>query len=162
MTRMFVVEGHKELTAVLATMETKLQKKILRTATRDAAKAVARDAQRMVPQDTGKLASTIKARARRRSRRNRHSVGHSIIGGSAALIKGLPYYAQFVEFGTVTMDADPFLRPALYGNKAFVKATFLKALRSGLRKLAKSARTPKFEVGHLVADHVVDKVRSKQ
>ncbi len=60
--------------------------------------AIAQDAQRLVPIDTGHLRSTI------------HTEPPE---GRSVRIRASADYAGHVELGTSRMDAQPFLRPAL-------------------------------------------------
>ena len=138
MAKTFVITGVKELDAKLASFEPKLRTKIMRSATREAAKYVAADARRLAPHDTGELEKSIKVRARPRSRSNKNSVGHGITGGSNFFAEGMPFYAKFMELGWKYLpDGDPFLRPALYGNARRVKLMFARRIREGIAKIGR-------------------------
>lgn len=127
------LEGAKELERWMKTFPKRIQNKALRKASRDGAKVVAEDAKRLVPEDTGTLAASIKVRALKRSR---NKLGHGINVGSSKQFStdGLPYYASFVELGTKHRPADPFLRPALWGNQEAIKRVFIKTLSKALKQ----------------------------
>jgi HK97 gp10 family phage protein len=67
------------------------------------ADAVAEDARRFAPVDTGHLRSTIHAEP---------------VEGRAVRVVADADYAAYVELGTRHMAAEPFLRPALYRKRA--------------------------------------------
>lgn len=71
----------------------------LRGAISHLADDIADDAQRYAPVDTGELVNSI------------HVVQ---LGPKSARIVADAPHAGFVEFGTENMDAQPFMRPALY------------------------------------------------
>ena len=70
----------------------------LRTAVRDSAKAIRADARTRVPVDSGDLRKSIKFRTAK--------------GGLSATIRVDEFYGRFVEFGTTSQAAQPFLGPA--------------------------------------------------
>lgn len=86
------ISGLGEADAVLASVRTDVA-----DAVRKAAEAVAEEARRMCPVDTGAL---------------RNSITVSSDGSGAEVIAGKDY-AVFVEFGTYKTAAQPFLVPAL-------------------------------------------------
>ena len=55
-------------------------------------------AKRIVPVDTGRLRSSIRTK----------------VSKNAITISSSVNYAQFVEFGTINMDSQPFIRPAMH------------------------------------------------
>lgn len=65
--------------------------------------AIARDAQRYAPVDTGELRGSIEAEAP--------------IGNTVRIVARADYAAH-VELGTSRMAAQPYLRPALYQRRA--------------------------------------------
>jgi HK97 gp10 family phage protein len=131
MAKVFVT-GVKELDAQLKLVEANVGRKAGRKATREGAKIVAADAKRLVAHDTGLLESSIKVRALKKQRTR---FGHGVAMGAEYVAEGLPHYGRFVELGTKYMDADPFLRPALYGNANEVHQTFRQVLGAELRKI---------------------------
>lgn len=99
------------------------------------ARAVAADAKRLVPVDTGGLKNTIAVKTWERS----DAVGAYVTAGG----KDLGHIARFVELGTPgevykggsrkgadrePIEAKPYLRPALRKNKAKIKANFQGAM----------------------------------
>ena len=147
MSKNVTITGVAELDKKLAGMTEKLQKSALRKATRSSAKYVAADAKRLAPVgETGKLEKSIKVKARKRSRKNRYSVGHSIVGGGLDggqyTKKGrrftLPFYAKFLELGAKSINIDykkhEFMKPALYGNERKVRMFFQRALKHWIIK----------------------------
>lgn len=132
------LDGYHDLKRYLDSLPDKLQRQALRPGTRAAAHVVAEDARRLAPRDTGALEQSIKVRAMRRSRTR---MGHSILSGAETLgstvdaeRSGLPFYAFWVEFGTVNTPADPFLRPALWGNRAAIFAAVRRAVEQFVAK----------------------------
>ena len=51
----------------------------------------------------------------------RASITHKVIAFDTVIIGTAVEYAAYQEFGTVKMVAQPFLRPAVYENKAAIK-----------------------------------------
>jgi HK97 gp10 family phage protein len=68
----------------------------------DAAKFVTKKAKQLVPVDTGRLRASIDYEL------------NKVRSGYKARIYGNTEYAIFVELGTYKMDAQPYLRPALF------------------------------------------------
>jgi len=75
-----------------------------------------RHAARIVPVDTGRLRASIRLE----------------IEGNTIRMSANTDYAEFVEFGTVKMRAQPYMRPALHN---FVNKFVHKRVREELRKL---------------------------
>lgn len=124
------ITGDKALDRKLATMDQKLETKLLRKAVRIVAKDVADTAKRLVPVDSGRLRRSIKVRAAKRSRRNRGVVKVRVTTGQQdKLFVGEAFYGGMVEFGTSKMEAQPFLRPAEIQNRIAAKSRFTLAIR---------------------------------
>ena len=136
----------QQVEKLLRDLPANLEKSGARKATRSAAKVVLDDAIALAPEDTGALVQSLKVRARKRSRRNRGTVGHSVVTSEQTL-KNETYYAAFVELGTKFKEADPFLRPALWSNEAKVERTFIFELKKWLEtEAAKPVKEfPSFE-----------------
>lgn len=131
------LSGEKELLNMLKELAPKEMKKAVRQASRATAKAVLDDAKSAAPVDTGLLESSLTVRTATKIGRNR--IAHRVItkdvfGGQKA------FYAHFVEFGTVNMEADPFMRPALWGNEDEMKRVFTQELRAAVSVLQRKAR----------------------
>jgi len=88
-----------------------------------AAEAVAADARRLVPVDSGELQASIKA------------MKSKFKDGGAIILAGnkKAFYAHMIEYGTVKKAAKPFLRPALKKNKNKTKKIIEKAVRTMTR-----------------------------
>lgn len=79
-----------------------------------AGETVATKARQFVPVDTGRLKNSI------RVVRLKGDPKQNIRVYAGNRLKGGPFYAHMVEFGTVKMKAKPFLRPALNSAKAAI------------------------------------------
>lgn len=72
-----------------------------REATDEITREIAADMRRLVPVDTGEL---------------RESIEDIEVDGHGVISVGTDHW-EFVEYGTSRMDAQPFIRPALYRNR---------------------------------------------
>lgn len=136
-----IVTGWKALDAAFAGLEPKVQGKALRSALRAGALRIQSAAiQNIVANpsiDEGKLARSMKVRAKPRSRVR---VGFDILTKGAA-------HANIVEYGAKHMPAEPFLRPAGYDNKEAIRAMLLK-------DIAEAAKNPAWEFQKFAAGQV--------
>lgn len=108
------ITGDKEIDALLKNLEVKVANKFVRQGLRRVAKdIVLPDAKRQAPVDTGQLEKSLTVRAGRRSRTG---PSYTVVSRPRGGVDQA-HYAWSVEFGTKHMQADPFLRPALYGNR---------------------------------------------
>lgn len=125
-----IVTGWKELDAAFAGIEVKVQGKALRGALRAGALRIQSAAiQNIVASpsiDSGTLAKSMKVRAKPRSRVR---VGFDILTKGAA-------HANLVEYGTKRMPAEPFLRPAGYDNKEYIRAMLLDDIQEAVKNPA--------------------------
>jgi HK97 gp10 family phage protein len=124
MTAKLTLTGDKEIDAMLKTLEAKDMPKALRKGTRAGAKVVLEDARRLVPIDTGTLQDTLvvrTAKGRSGKRLPRGTFGHAVTHKDTGAED--PFYAHFVEFGTVKWDGDRYIRQALYDNEDRVRRT---------------------------------------
>jgi len=71
-----------------------------------AAGEVAKKARKIVPVDTGALKASIKTRRER-------PMAHAAVAST--------HYAAFVEFGTVKMNAQPYMRPSVSDGIAVIR-----------------------------------------
>lgn len=146
------VSGDKEVDTAFAQFVPKLQKTVLRKATREATKIVERDAKANAPVVSGTLAKTIRTRALPRSRK---SQGHGVM---AFATTSEAFYALILEFGSVRRyhksgkyvgqiegQKHSFFRAALYDNERQVHRTFIKTLWRGISELyrPKKQRIPR-------------------
>jgi len=133
-----------------------LQQKVVVGATRAAAKVIANEAKENVPVRSGLLKKSIGvAKAKKADTKEGHVLfcvvpkskisfsAKVTVNGQSGKLKGKvnAYYAHMVEFGTVNMAAQPFLRPAFEnaGNKS-VDAFQAYALKRVDKEIAKLAR----------------------
>lgn len=138
------ITGFAELDAGLSLFKPSLQRKGIRKATRASAKIVADQMKKIAPVDQGELLRTIKVKAIKRNRRG--DIGHGVDSGHES--RDMPYYAQFLEFGTKErfhksgksvgeLPEDGFAREALYISEFKVKATFMSVLRDWINVYAR-------------------------
>jgi HK97 gp10 family phage protein len=87
------LKGFAELEKALNELPEKIERNIVRSALRQAAKVIEAEAKRQVPVRSGKLRDSIRVRFKLKNGRPMATV---IAGGTK---KGQPFYAHFVEFG---------------------------------------------------------------
>lgn len=130
--------GGKELERALAQLPKATAKSVLRRALRKAAKPTVAAAESMVPVGpTGNLKASISINTRLKvsQRGGSRSGGVEIFIGASS---PPDYHAHLVEFGTVHMAAQPFMRPAWDSTQQEVLASISAEVWASL---AKSART---------------------
>jgi len=128
------VLGLKKLQKRLRKMEPKLRKKLTRKAIRKAGKVVHEAAKERVPKESGDLKKSIKLRALKRSRKNKHRVGVRVISGGR-FFQGEYYYGGHVEYGTSDTAAEPYMRPARDNHKDQVLLVFRTEASKLIREL---------------------------
>lgn len=114
------IDGLKELDAALAELPRATGKNVLRRVGIRALAPIVADAKDRVPVDEGDLRDSLKVTTRlskRQQRMNAKAVAEgkasvNLFAGAAALP-----HAHLVEFGTVNMAPQPFMRPAWDANK---------------------------------------------
>lgn len=131
------VLGLKELQSTLNKLPARLGEKVVRAALRSAAQVMRKDAQSRAPvlkdPKWGRKPGTLKkAITIKRSKRDKYGVFLTVMGLSAKKIKAFkggsvgkdtaynpddPWYWRFLEFGTSTREAHPFLAPAFEAKK---------------------------------------------
>jgi HK97 gp10 family phage protein len=150
------IEGAKELRRMLKLLPTRVQTKVMRSATLKGANVVRKDARRRAPvrqiskknpraaKKTGIGAGVVfirwpgNLRKSIVSRRNRKVPRWAIsyhVG-----FTGKAYYGLFIEKGTSHQPAQPFLRPAYEANKASAVQRIGESIREGLFKEIKKLR----------------------
>ena len=88
-------------------------KAALRAGLRVGANIFLKEAKARVPVDTGRLKSSLRVKAPKRSRKFKDDVRLMVTSSkSNNLFTGQAYYGGMVEYGTVKMAAKPFIRPA--------------------------------------------------
>ena len=135
-----IVTGDEALDKLLATLTPKLQKKLIRQATRKSAKnIVLPEARNRVPVDTGDLEESLTVKAIKRSR---NKIG-SMVATKDGFFSGDQFYGGMIEFGTkertqkstgksvgaIQPHKFAFLRPAVYDNEDRIKAEYIKDVR---------------------------------
>lgn len=113
----FNVEGWPELKAAFQNLPDNLMKSVLRSALRDGANFMKDEIRERCPVDTGALRDSVRVVARRGTPTR---VVFQVVAGAPFTeakqakygIKA-PFYALFVERGTVHAPPHPFMRPAI-------------------------------------------------
>ena len=116
--------GFRELAAALKQLPQRVARKHLRGSNAKGAQLVRNKARELAPKDTGEMVKDIQIK-RERSEGD-HVASHSVfvrsgkrsrLSGRARNVDKDSFYWRFVEFGTVKMAAQPFLRPAFEAEK---------------------------------------------
>ena len=140
--------GDEQLSKNLAQIERAVQKKIVRKALRKAAKEIILPhAKALAPVDTGRLRKSLKIRAAKRSR---NRIGVKLEAGTREKL-GIPadakgYYPLALELGYVNRGGQfekpwPYMRPALYDNRAELTGRVAELIGEGIE--AEAAKVPK-------------------
>ena len=94
-----IVTGNRDIDRRFQTLPRRVQRKVLRSATRKAAKPVLETAKTLVRMgETRKLKRSLKIRAMKRSRRRPDTVGVRVMTGKE-FFQGETFYGAFQEFG---------------------------------------------------------------
>ncbi len=153
-----MTKSFQDIQKKLSALPTVIQQRVVVGATRASAKVIADEAKQRVPVRSGLLKSTISiAKAKKKDTKDGHVKFYVIpktkttqkvnlissLGDITKLkFKRVAYYAHFVEFGTVKMEAQPFLRPAFENSKTKSVQAFQnyarKRIPKEIKKLAKS------------------------
>lgn len=111
------LDGWAEIKQRFADLPDKMMKRVLTQAMREAANLIKDEAKMHCPVDTGALRDSIRTVARRGT--PTRVVFNVVAGGEFTASKqekyGIksPYYALFVERGTIKAPPHPFMRPAI-------------------------------------------------
>lgn len=124
-----MTESFKKVKKALDKLPGTIQQKVVVGATRKATSVIAKEAKANVPERTGLLKKSIGvAKAKKKDTPHNHvkffvvpkskilfSKKVDLADGSTGKLKvqANAYYAHMIEFGTVNMVAQPFLRPAM-------------------------------------------------
>lgn len=142
----FKVEGLRELGLAMQQLSADMAGKVARQAVAAGAGVVRKDARRRAPRDSGNLqAAVIMKRLPKRetplteeyivaTRKGRTRDAKAAKAGAGKLGKDA-YYAHMVEFGTVKMAAQPFMRPALENNTQAATDAMAQRLKQRLAKV---------------------------
>lgn len=140
----------------------KIRKKAIRQALRVSAKKVAADARRLAPHLTGELEGSIKVRTAKGKSGGRLPKGQVGISVSTSrtdnMFAGKAFYGGFIEYGTTqretkagknrgSIDANPFLRPALWDNASEVRRQFRQHIRDFVKQQKVSNDLEMFRLG---------------
>ena len=121
------VRGGREIMAILSGVETRVARKQMRSALKDAAKKIILpEAENRAPYDTGELASSGKVLAMKRSR--------SRFGYDVHFSRDVQQAVE-QEFGNKRHRPDPFLRAAGYGNENRIRDMVVADLRKSIAEL---------------------------
>ena len=109
------VEGLRELGMALKELDSRVQKRIARSATAAGARVIAKEAKQRVPVDSGKVKKNIRTANLKPKQPGiqETAVGVRVKGKTA----DSAFYWRFLEFGTAKMEAKPFFRPAFEATK---------------------------------------------
>lgn len=134
-----VIEGLEGLEAALGDLSQRQARNLNRATVQAMAVAVAKDARLRAPKDKGTLKKAIKARRRRARDPDKPFSDVRVEHGNDARYDA--FYWRFVEYGTLTQTARPFIGPAadaLRGNvSAIYRAEFMRKYAAYLRRRAK-------------------------
>ena len=130
------IQGYDDVIRNLKQLDHKIQLKVMRSALRAGAKVIQRNARQLVPTDTGNMKKNIKLKSLKRSKKQ---MGVNIVTGTRESMgipqKGKGYYPFSVEYGTSEMKAQPFMRPALEGNRVAATKAIGDTLEKGIKKV---------------------------
>lgn len=122
------VTGWKEIDAALAKVPANVQRRVIANTLKTGTKRIAAIAKENVQSSpsvaTQKLLNGIGVKAGKRSQ---------TMVQSLVCTKGAPH-ANLVEYGTKRMPAEPFLRPAGYGNKELIRSMMLDDIAEAIKK----------------------------
>lgn len=124
-----IIEGFAELERKLKELEFTVQRKLLIEAAKAGAKIVVDEAKKMAPRDTGALAEGIAMRVA-----GRESDIHE--GVVEVSYNKRQFYGLFQEKGTRRLRAQPFLLPALEGNRDRIMSIMRDVLLRAIDKAA--------------------------
>jgi len=127
--------GFPELERKLKELAPKVQKKVVRSAMRRVAKDIVLPAARSgAPVRSGVLKASLAVKAMKARKRAVFGVQVQTREG---WFKGEAYYGAFVELGTRTMKAKPYLRPALNENRGRITSELGSEIGAGIETVAK-------------------------
>jgi len=116
--------GFKEFAKALRELGPRVGRKHLRASTAKGAAVIRKEARALAPVDTGEMRKDIQIKRERTSGDNVASYSVYTRGGKRSRLAGKArnvdkdsFYWKFVEFGTVRMAAQPFMRPAFEAKK---------------------------------------------
>ncbi len=129
----FSVRNVAQLKKVLKTLPEKLRLRVIRKAVRRGAEIFKDQIIANAPVLTGATASNVTVSVRKLR-------SDSTVLVALAGIERAQFYAKFVEFGTKTQPAKPFMRPAFESRVKQVQAEIGEGIRVGIKREAKRLR----------------------
>jgi len=133
MSNIATVRGLAALQKKLRTLPVDLQEKHNQAACREGGKVFAAEAEILAPKASGDLSKSISVRKVNTKNRFRKAVSVRPRKG-----KGVdPFYWHFLEFGTIKMNSQPYLRPAFDNKVNLALRAYRERMRKGLRRVAK-------------------------
>lgn len=131
-----IVTGIPEIDRALKQLPAVVGKKVIRQALRKGAKVIQAEAKRLAPVKTGRLKKEIKVRSGNRSRK-RVNVNVLVDGEK---FEGGDFYPAYVEYGTPTAEAHPYMRPAYEKEGANAARIIEKEIAEGIEREVKKLR----------------------
>lgn len=136
MAEIVTITGWEPLRAKLKALPTKVQRRVVRPAMRDAGKIVLASAKNTVPTGaTGNLSRSLRLRAKKRTRKG--TIGVNVSAG-AAFFRGPTFYGGFVEYGTRKMKGRHFMQAAFDRSSASANAVAMAKIAAGIEREASS------------------------
>ena len=136
----FASSGFDDLDRQLARLAQGLPEATVRQALHEGAALIVDEARRLVPYATGNLHDSIAVTDDRDARLygKVNGSGFSVyVGPVGSNEDGDAFYAQFIEFGTRYMGAQPFMRPALASKRPDAERLILSRLAADVLAAAK-------------------------
>lgn len=131
------LEGDEALKKLFRDTLPREARKAVKQGARKGAKVVAESAKIKAPRESGELRRSIKVRALKRTRTGK--LGAVVLTGDG-FFKGDQFYAGFIEYGTVNMPAQPFLRPAADENRVIVHRIFIESIRQSHQTILRGVK----------------------
>lgn len=141
------IQGLESLQKQLEQLTQATTKKVLRSSGRKALNVYVKDAKGKVPVDTGNLKKSIGIISAKRQGKEkvnliagpRRAKGKEMQVDGETVMKGemKGYHAHLVEFGTVEMPAQPYLRPALDATQDQIIKTYSEEIWTQIKIQAK-------------------------
>jgi len=126
------VRNVKPLIKKLKTLPQKVENKVCKKASRNAAKVQQKEAKQRFPKRTGDARAAIKVRA---MKRKKGRIGANVIISTAEGSAG--FYAKFVELGTENQEAQETIKEAAEATQEKAADMMTKELADGIEREAK-------------------------
>ncbi len=129
------IDGIDEIQDFLSKRAPKEARNLLRSTIHAVAGEIRKEAKRKAPRDEGTLRKAIKAKRRRPKHPDKPFSDVIVTNGKDARYDA--FYWRFVEYGTQSQPARPFLRPAIDLMKPQIPGIFRKEFGKKLEQMAK-------------------------